>query len=123
VRLAAAAPPRRPEPVEQQRAAEALLRRVRFFGTHAPRDKENHPASPKSESEHTAETPTMEYPSAFRQPAAMPGRVERLNEFFEIYRSDDEYDRAAITHVMACSSHFPGYLICRQDYWTAWALL
>ena len=27
------------------------------------------------------------------------------------YRSDDEYDREAITHVMACSSHFPGYLI------------
>ena len=42
---------------------------------------------------------------------AMPKRVERLNEFFESYRSGDEYDRAAITHVMACSSHFPGYLI------------
>lgn len=40
--------------------------------------------------------------------AAMPGRVERLNDFFESYRSGDEYDRAAITHVMACSSHFPG---------------
>jgi hypothetical protein len=46
--------------------------------------------------------------------AAMPERVERLNDFFESYRSGDEYDRAAITHVMACSSHFPGYLI--QDY-------
>jgi len=45
---------------------------------------------------------------------AMPARVERLNEFFESYRSGDEYDRAAITHVMACSSHFPGYLI--RDY-------
>jgi len=43
--------------------------------------------------------------------AAMPERVERLNEFFESYRSGDEYNRAAITHVMACSSHFPGYLI------------
>ncbi|MGC2463481.1 MAG: hypothetical protein WA446_21285 [Steroidobacteraceae bacterium] len=42
---------------------------------------------------------------------AMPERVERLNEFFESYRSGDEYDRAGITHVMACSSHFPGYLI------------
>jgi len=42
---------------------------------------------------------------------AMPERVERLNDFFESYRSGDEYDRAAITHVMACSSHFPGYLI------------
>jgi hypothetical protein len=34
-----------------------------------------------------------------------------LTEFFESYRSGDGYDRAAITHVMACSSHFPGYLI------------
>jgi hypothetical protein len=42
---------------------------------------------------------------------AMPARVSRLNEFFETYRSGDEYDREAITHVMACSSHFPGYLI------------
>ena len=42
---------------------------------------------------------------------AMPERVERLNEFFESWRSGDEYDRAAITHVMACSSHFPGHLI------------
>lgn len=42
---------------------------------------------------------------------AMPERVQRLNAFFESYRSGDEYDREAITHVMACSSHFPGYLI------------
>jgi hypothetical protein len=42
---------------------------------------------------------------------AMPQRVERLNEFFESWRSGDEYDRAAITHVMACSSHFPGHLM------------
>lgn len=42
---------------------------------------------------------------------AMSERVERLNNFFDSYRSGDEYDRAAITHVMACSSHFPGYLI------------
>ena len=41
----------------------------------------------------------------------MPERVDRLNDFFDSYRSGDEYDRAAITHVMACSSHFPGYLI------------
>lgn len=38
-------------------------------------------------------------------------RVPRLNSFFDHYRSGDEYDRDAITHVMACSSHFPGYLI------------
>jgi hypothetical protein len=42
---------------------------------------------------------------------AMTERVPRLNLFFDHYRSDDEYDRDAITHVMACSSHFPGYLI------------
>ena len=42
---------------------------------------------------------------------AMPDRVRRLNAFFEAYRSGDQYDRDAITHVMACSSHFPGYLV------------
>jgi len=41
----------------------------------------------------------------------MSERVLRLNAFFEAYRSGDEYDREAITHVMACSSHFPGYLV------------
>jgi hypothetical protein len=46
--------------------------------------------------------------------AAMPERVEHLNNFFESYRSGDEYDRAAITHVMACCSHFPGYLISER---------
>jgi hypothetical protein len=42
---------------------------------------------------------------------AMPERVRRLNTFFEVFRSGDQYDREAITHVMACSSHFPGYLL------------
>ncbi len=42
---------------------------------------------------------------------SMPERVDRLNAFFDRYRSGDEYDRAAITHVMACSSHFPGRLL------------
>jgi hypothetical protein len=41
----------------------------------------------------------------------MPQRVARLNEFFETYRSRDEYDRDAITHVMACSSRYPGELL------------
>jgi hypothetical protein len=45
---------------------------------------------------------------------AMADRVNALNAYFESYRSGDEYDRAAITHVMACSSHFPGLLL-RQD--------
>ena len=42
---------------------------------------------------------------------AMPERVRRLERFFTTYRSGDEYDRAAITHVMACSSAFPGELL------------
>ena len=42
---------------------------------------------------------------------AMPERVLKLHEFFEHYRSGDNYDYDAITHVMACSAHFPGYLI------------
>jgi hypothetical protein len=42
---------------------------------------------------------------------AMPERIRSLNAYFETYRSGDEYDREAITHVMACSSHFPGCLI------------
>lgn len=41
----------------------------------------------------------------------MPERVGELNAYFERYRSRDEYDTAAITHVMACSSHFPGAFI------------
>jgi hypothetical protein len=35
-------------------------------------------------------------------------RVDRLNSFFETWRSGDEYDTEAITWVMACVSHFPG---------------
>jgi len=42
---------------------------------------------------------------------AMDDRVGPLNGFFETYKSRDEYDRDAITHVMACSSWFPGLLI------------
>lgn len=40
-----------------------------------------------------------------------PARVRNLNNYFETYRAGDEYDYAAITHVMACSSHLPGCLI------------
>ena len=42
---------------------------------------------------------------------AMPERVGALNAYFDKYRSGDEYDRNAITHVMACNSHFPGLLL------------
>lgn len=41
---------------------------------------------------------------------AMADRVAKLNAFFETYRSHDEYDRDAITHVMGCCSWFPGEL-------------
>lgn len=41
----------------------------------------------------------------------MPEHVAALNAYFDAYRSGDEYDRAAITHVMACNSHFPGLLL------------
>lgn len=44
---------------------------------------------------------------------AHPERVQKLNRFFASYRSGDEYDRNAITHVMACCSHFPGELLDR----------
>lgn len=43
--------------------------------------------------------------------AAHRERVRRLNAFFERYRSGDAYDSNAITHVMACTSHFPGQFI------------
>ncbi len=46
---------------------------------------------------------------------AMPERVEHINRFFDSYVSHDEYDREAITHVMACSSHFPGLLIASDQ--------
>jgi hypothetical protein len=44
-----------------------------------------------------------------------PERVGSLNAFFETYRSGDEYDTNAITHVMACSSHFPGLFLAAED--------
>jgi hypothetical protein len=37
-----------------------------------------------------------------------PARVRQLNRYFDRYRSGDQYDRDAITHVMACVSHLPG---------------
>lgn len=40
-----------------------------------------------------------------------PDRVDKLNSFFESYKSGDEYDTNAITHVMACTSHYPGLFI------------
>ena len=40
-----------------------------------------------------------------------PERVSKLNEYFERYRSGDQYDREAITWVMACCSHLPGVFV------------
>jgi hypothetical protein len=39
---------------------------------------------------------------------AWSARVDKINTFFEGWRSGDEYDREPITWVMACTSHFPG---------------
>jgi hypothetical protein len=43
-----------------------------------------------------------------------PERVAALNDYFERYRSGDEYDREAITWVMACCSHFPGAFVSER---------
>jgi hypothetical protein len=42
---------------------------------------------------------------------ARPDRVERVRSYFRDHLSGDEYDRAAITHVMACCADFPGELL------------
>ena len=48
---------------------------------------------------------------ALQAAGVWPGRVEQLNAFFEQWRSGDEYDREAITWVMACTSRLPGAFI------------
>jgi len=40
-----------------------------------------------------------------------PERVKKLNQFFETYNSGDKYDEEAITHVMQCTSYFPGVFL------------
>ena len=35
-------------------------------------------------------------------------RVYKLNNFFDTYKHNDEYDYNSITHVMGCVSYFPG---------------
>jgi hypothetical protein len=42
-------------------------------------------------------------------------RVEALLRYFDAYRSGDEYDTAAITHVMGCCARLPGRLLGRGD--------
>src|SRR3546814_670348 len=43
-----------------------------------------------------------------------PDRVDALTAYFERYRSGDAYDREAITHVMARTSHPPGPFLPRS---------
>lgn len=40
-----------------------------------------------------------------------PQRIEKLHRMFEQYRSGDEYDSNAITHVMACTARLPGLFL------------
>lgn len=40
-----------------------------------------------------------------------PSRVTALLEFFDAFRSGDEYDTEAITWVMWCCAHLPGVLL------------
>lgn len=41
-------------------------------------------------------------------------KVRKLNKFFETYQPGDKYDNEAITHVMQCTSYFPGVFV--KDY-------
>jgi len=43
-----------------------------------------------------------------------PERIHKLHDFFNSYRSGDEYDTEAITHVMACTTYFPGEFLHGQ---------
>jgi len=45
----------------------------------------------------------------------LPACIGRINTYFSDYRSGDHYDSDAITHVMECTSHFPGMLIARTN--------
>ena len=42
-----------------------------------------------------------------------PDKVDTVNRYFDSYRSGDEYDLEAITHVMACTSRLPGLMLAR----------
>lgn len=45
---------------------------------------------------------------------AWPERVRHLIAYFDRYRSGDEYDTNAITHVMACTARLPGEWLSRH---------
>ncbi len=40
-----------------------------------------------------------------------PNKVEMLNQFFDEFKSHDEYDRKSITHVMQLNSIMPGVML------------
>lgn len=46
---------------------------------------------------------------------AYPERVAGVHHYFRTYRSMDEYETDAITHVMACAAHFPGRLLMHRS--------
>lgn len=46
---------------------------------------------------------------------AWPERVAAILECFDRYRSGDEYDREAITHVMGCVARLPGAFVPSAD--------
>ncbi len=58
-----------------------------------------------------------------------PERVNKLNNFFESYKSHDEYDRNSITHVMHLNSLMPGVFLKgypghaweREVIWMHWS--
>lgn len=47
--------------------------------------------------------------------APYPGYGLGSMDAYDGYRSGDEYDTNAITHVMACTSHFPGRFIMSEE--------
>ena len=51
--------------------------------------------------------------------ALWPEKAAAVNAFFDTYKSGDEYDTDAITHVMNVNSLMPGFLIHRYGDSTA----
>ena len=41
--------------------------------------------------------------------------LKNFTNFFETFKSNDKYDREAITHVMHCNALLPGVLIKQQN--------
>ena len=56
-----------------------------------------------------------------RAAGVWPERVDKLNAYFEQWRSGDEYDREAITWVMACTAHLPGAFLAGNSSATGYS--